>query len=179
MVEISVMQRFLYWGRNMLSLVHYNGACMLILRLGTHSLTHPPTTPTHLNRVIIRAANNVLSATESCRVDRFRVSLKYVHWVNGRSSEVPESKSRILWWGNEQLLSGMGTDMGQLKVVTCVCVRGGGVKWAIASKWLIELHPPCELTTMEWKTIGIITMETMVLSKVICSLIQACVNEMN
>ena len=128
MVEISVMQRFLYWGRNMLSLVHYNGACMLILRLGTHSLTHPPTTPTHLNRVIIRAANNVLSATESCRVDRFRVSLKYVHWVNGRSSEVPESKSRILWWGNEQLLSGMGTDMGQLKVVTCVCVRGGGGK---------------------------------------------------
>lgn len=48
------------------------------------------------------------------------MSLKHVDRVDGRSSEVPQPKRGVEGGGDEKLLSGMSTDVGQLLVVTCI-----------------------------------------------------------
>ena len=61
--------------------------------------------------MVVGSTDDVVTEAECTRVDSLRVTLEYVHRVDGRSSEVTESKGRIHGGSDEQLLGGVGGDV--------------------------------------------------------------------
>ena len=68
--------------------------------------------------MIVRPTDDIVAEAKHGRVDRLGVPLEDVHRVDGRGSEVPQSEGCVEGRGDQQLLRRVGTDVGQLLVMT-------------------------------------------------------------
>lgn len=59
--------------------------------------------------MVVGGADDVVTETEGAGVDRLGVTLEHVHRMDGRGSEVAESKGRIHGGGDKELLRRVST----------------------------------------------------------------------
>lgn len=68
--------------------------------------------------MIVRPTDDIVTKAKHGRVDCLGVPLEDVNRVDGRGSEVPQSKGCVEGRGDQQLLRRVGTDVGQLLIMT-------------------------------------------------------------
>ena len=87
--------------------------------------------------MVVGGTDDVVTETEGAGVDCLGVALEHVHRVDGRGSEVAESKGRIHGGGDEELLCRVGTHVSQLLIVSCKINR----QEIFSIHWMLQSIP--------------------------------------